>query len=112
MASSGKVRLAHIIGTIITVLLVANAGAVLADDGPATDGARSGNDHGPFVIEAHEILPPGTLAASPSSKTTTAATLLDDGFEGTFPGTTWQLYHDSSAPDVDWGKSPYLTSAG
>jgi hypothetical protein len=106
MASSGKVRLAHIIGTLVTVLFLATTGAVFAGDGPSADGRF------PAAIEAHETLPQGAIAASPTIKTTTTSTLLTDGFEGSFPGSIWQLYHDPNAPDVEWGTSPYEVSAG
>ena len=106
MASLGKVRLAHIIGTLVAVLLLATTGAIFAGDGPSADGRF------PTAIEANESLPPGAITASPTIKTTTASTLLTDGFEGSFPGSIWQLYHPSSAPDVDWGTSPYEVSAG
>ncbi len=44
---------------------------------------------------------------------TLSTTLLSDGFEGTFPGSTWTLYHPSSgAADVDWGRSSARKSAG
>ena len=77
---------------------------------PATDPSADGRV--PSAIEAHEILPPGALAASPTIKTTTTSTLLTDGFEGSFPGATWQLYHDTAGADVDWGKSSHRKSAG
>jgi Immune inhibitor A-like, MAM domain len=106
MASSGKVSSAHVIGTLVIVLFLTTTGTVIAGDGPSVEG-RSAS-----IIEAHEILPPGALAASPTIKTTTTSTLLTDGFEGTFPGATWQLYHDAAGADVDWGTSPYEVSAG
>ena len=106
MASSGKVRTAHITGIIFTVLF-AVIGTVAAGDGP------EGRDvQGVAEVNAHEVLPTGVLTASPTIKTTTTGTLLTDGFEGPFPGSIWQLYHDPDAPDVEWGKSPYRTSAG
>ncbi len=106
MASLVKVSPAHIIGTIITVVFLATTGVVFAGDGPSADGRV------PAAIEAHETLPPGAIVASPTIKTTTASTLLTDGFEGTFPGSIWQLYHDASGADVAWGKSGYRKSAG
>jgi len=106
MASLGKVRLVNVIGSIVTVLFLATTGAVFAGDGPSVDG-RSAS-----TIEAHEILPPGVLTASPTIKTTTTSTLLADGFEGSFPGAIWQLYHDSSGADVEWGTTSYRKSAG
>jgi len=106
MASSGKVRLSYIIGTLVTVLFLATTGVIFAGDGQSADGRF------PFAIEAHEVLPPGAIAASPTIKTTTTSTLLTDGFEGSFPGSIWQLYHDASGPDVEWGKSPYEVSVG
>jgi len=112
MASSGKVSPARIIGTLITVLFLATTGAVFAGDGPQTDGAFGGDSHHPFWIEAREVLPPGTVVASPKTTTTTNATMLSDSFEGAFPGSVWQLFHGSSGPDVDWGKTPYRASAG
>ncbi len=108
MASSGKVRLAHIIGTLVTVLFLATTGTVFAGDGPSADGRF------PAAIEAHEILPPGAIAASPTIKTTTNGTLLSEGFEGPF---NWEVFHENGipnvgTPDVDWGKSSYRKSAG
>ncbi len=107
MASSGKVRPAHSIGTIIIALLLVTTVPVLAADGP-----EARDDAQPLTIEAHEILPAGALTSSPAIKTTTNATLLSDGFEGSFPGATWQLYHDAAGADVAWGKSSYRKSAG
>ena len=112
MASSGKVWLALIIGTLITVLFLATTGAVFAGDGPQIESTGAGDRQHPFAIEAHEILPPGALTSSPTIKTTTNATLFDEGFEGSFPGATWQVFHDSGTPDVDWGKSRHRKSAG
>jgi len=110
MASSGKLRPARVFNTIIVMLLAISAGTVLAKDGRTGDGPRSGDTPRSAVMEAHEILPAGTLTSA-ASKTSTTSSLLAEGFEGSFPGGTWQVFHDGTA-DVDWGKSSHRKSAG
>jgi len=105
MASSGNVCTAHT-AKIIFAIIIAVAGVVSASDGP---GAREVS--GIVAVEAHEVLPPGVLTASPTIKTATSGTLLSEGFEGAFPG-NWQLYHDTAGADVSWGKTSYRKSAG
>jgi hypothetical protein len=110
MASSGNLRLGRHIEIIIAVLLVTTSGVVAAKDGPNAGRVTTLGGGELQRVEAHEVLPTGALNASPAIKT--ASTLLTDGFEGSFPGSIWQLYHDPNGPDVDWGTSPYRTSAG
>ena len=105
MASSGKLRLGRNFKTTMIVLLAATAWPAFAGDGPDKGDARQ-----TFASEAHEILPPGTLSAAPKTATTT--TPFSDGFEGAFPGATWQVFHDAGTADVDWGKSSRRKSAG
>jgi hypothetical protein len=107
MASSGSLRLVGLTG-ILLLALAAAPSSVSAGDGPGA--GVDGGSHGLAVVETHEVLPPGVLASGPTAKT--SATLFTDGFEGSFPGGTWQLYHPSNAPDVDWGKTSYRRSAG
>lgn len=113
MASSGKMCPARIFTTTtIIALLAVVACPVFAADGGTGDGPRPGDANGRAVTQAHETLPPGALAALPTIKTTTSTTLLTEGFEGSFPGATWQVFHDTGKADVDWGKSGYRKSAG
>ncbi|MCU0305976.1 MAG: hypothetical protein MUC56_18125 [Thermoanaerobaculales bacterium] len=106
MAFSGKVSARRVIGSIAGVVMLISPAAI------ASDGPQSGGDPDRRVIEVKEILPAGALVAAPAIKITTGTTLLSDGFEASFPGSVWQLYHDSSGADVDWGRSSYRKSAG
>jgi hypothetical protein len=106
MASLGKVSSLRTIGALAGVVMLISSAAV-AGDGP---GAGDGFDR--RILEVKETLPAGALVASPTIKVTTGTTLLSDGFETSFPGTVWQLYHVSSGPDVDWGRSSHRKSAG
>jgi len=58
-------------------------------------------------------LPPGLLDTSiepvPVEKTTT---LLNEGFEGTWPAGQWQVFHNDGAANVDWGRTSYRASTG
>ncbi len=107
MAFSRKVCRDHFKTAVMAALAVGFSAVALGADGPATGPASLDAPR-----EAHAVLPAGVLQASPPIKLTTGSTLLTEGFEGSFPGGTWQLYHPSAAPDVDWGKSTYRKSAG
>jgi hypothetical protein len=115
MFSLVEVRTAKLVGVAVSALFIACSGWLAAADGPsstATDGRPTVIPEGLVISLAREFLPPGSLQGSPRAKTATAATVLSDGFEGTFPGATWQLYHPAGAPDVDWGKTGYKQSTG
>lgn len=94
---------------VTTVAMTAAITAAWAGDGP---GARrqASTVSGLEVVETRATLP-GGVAPTPSGKT--SATVLSDGFEGTFPGSQWQLWHPSTgAAAVDWGKSTYRKASG
>ncbi len=103
MASSGKLRPAYIIGTFVIVLFLATAGTVSGGRRPAD--RRDRRPSLPVRHRSPRNPPTGrSRRRLQTIKTTTAATLLDDGFEGSFPGGTWQLYHDSAGADRELGQ--------
>jgi hypothetical protein len=115
MAPTGYVRSALVMATTMCGLWLITSGTAVAGDGPGAEhrgGTVIVNPAGLPATQARETLPPGTLQRLPGPKTATGTTLVSDGFEGSFPGTTWQVFHPSGAPDVDWGRSTYRKSAG
>lgn len=115
MAPMGYVRSALVMATTVCGLWLITPGTAVAGDGPGAgdrDVTVIVSPAGLPATQARETLPPGTLQPLPGPKTVTGTTLLSDGFEGSFPGATWQIYHPSGAPNVDWGKSTYRKSAG
>lgn len=56
------------------------------------------------------------VAVSPNASTVlddgSSEVLLDDSFEGSFPGPTWRLSHPPGAADVDWGRTTLRATDG
>jgi len=107
MPQPANMSFTRTIATTLFVLALAWPGLLTANDGPSREPASLNHP-----VEAQEILPTGVIAPAESIKLTTGSNVFSEGFEGSFPGSTWQLYHPSGAPDVDWGKTSYRKSAG
>ncbi len=108
-----------VVSTLVVIALtglLAAAGAAEGDAVPSADGDRPvAGASGLVVSEASAVLPESMRAGDVAAPLTTTAstTFLSDGFEGSFPGTKWTLWHSSTeAANVDWGKSSYRKSAG
>ncbi len=91
--------------TVAVLLSALPAAVALATDGPS-DRPWTLAGTGLEVQPASASLPGGVAPK-------VATTVLSDGFEGAFPGSTWQLWHPTSgAAQVDWGKTTHRRASG
>jgi hypothetical protein len=85
----------------------------------AADGPRAGKDgppitdRFPFPVREVSLERPDSVALpSRPQPSKTTATLLSDGFEGSFPGANWDVSINSGSADAAWGRSTRRASAG